>query len=72
MIGIAPSVKLKKQSESLRKENKEMDERDYFVEDAKSEQILFKGTKEECDEWTDEYIKDNPERALIIRKGQKR
>ena len=31
-----------------------MDERNYFVEDAKSEQILFKGTKEECDEWTDE------------------
>lgn len=49
-----------------------MDERNYFVEDAKSEQILFKGTKEECDEWTDEYIKENPERALIIRKGQKK
>lgn len=49
-----------------------MEERNYFVEDAKTEQILFRGTKEECDEWTDEYIKENPERALIIRKGQKK
>ena len=49
-----------------------MDERVYFVEDAKTEQILFRGTKEECDELTDEYIKENPERALIIRKGQKK
>ena len=47
-----------------------MIERDYFVEDAKSEQILFKGTKEECDEWSDEYFKENPGRALIIRKGK--
>lgn len=49
-----------------------MDERNYFVEDAKTEQILFRGTKEECDEWTDEYIEENPERPLIIRKGQKK
>lgn len=49
-----------------------MDERDYFVEDAKSEQILFRGTQKECDEWTDDFIKENPERALIIRKGKKK
>ena len=49
-----------------------MNERNYFVEDAKSEQILFKGTKLECEEWTDEYIKENPERTLVIRKGQKK
>lgn len=49
-----------------------MNERDHFVEDAKTEQILFRGTKEECDEWSDEYNKENPERALIIRKGQKK
>lgn len=47
-----------------------MNERDYFVEDAKSEQILFKGTKEECESWSDAYIKENPERTLIIRKGK--
>ena len=49
-----------------------MNERDHFVEDSRSEQILFKGTKEECENWTDEYIKKNPDRALIIRKGVKR
>lgn len=49
-----------------------MIDRDYFVEDAKSEQILFRGTQEECDEWTDDFIKENPERALIIRKGKKK
>ena len=48
-----------------------MEERIYFVEDAKSEQIIFRGTKEECESWCDEYIKDNPDRALIIRKGAK-
>lgn len=47
-----------------------MIERDYFVEDAKSEQILFKGTKEECESWSDAYIKENPDRTLIIRKGK--
>lgn len=49
-----------------------MIERDHFIEEVKSEQILFKGTKEECESWTDEYIKENPDRALIIRKGVKR
>ena len=48
-----------------------MEERTYFVEDAKSEQIIFKGTKEECEEWCDEYIVENPDRTLIIRKGLK-
>lgn len=48
-----------------------MEERTYFVEDAKSEQIIFKGSKEECEEWVDEYIIENPERTLIIRKGAK-
>ena len=48
------------------------EERIYFVEDAKSEQIIFKGSKEECEEWADERIKKDPERALIIRKGAKK
>ena len=39
-----------------------MIERDYFVE----------GTKQECEEWADERIKKDPERALIIRKGAKK
>ena len=47
-----------------------MELRIYFVEDSKTEQILFRGTKEECEEWCEEYSKNNPERALIIRKGQ--
>lgn len=47
-----------------------MDEKNYFVEDAKSEQILFRGTKEECEEWCDKYCKKNADRALIIRKGR--
>lgn len=47
-----------------------MNERNYFVEDAKTEQILFKGTKEECEEWSDDYIKENPNVTVIIRKGK--
>lgn len=47
-----------------------IEERDYFVEDAKTEQILFKGTKNECNSWCDDYCKANPDRTLIIRKGQ--
>ena len=42
----------------------------YFVEDAKTEQIIFKGTKQECEEWVDEHIKDFADRVLIIRKGK--
>lgn len=44
--------------------------REYFVEDAKSEQIVFRGTEDECWEWCEEKSKENPERVLIIRKGK--
>lgn len=47
-----------------------MEIRDHFVEDAKTELILFKGTKKECEEWCDEHCKVNPDRILIIRKGK--
>lgn len=45
-----------------------MEERIWIVEDAKTEKIVFRGTKEECLEWTDEQ-KDN--RAYIVRKVNK-
>ena len=47
-----------------------MEDRNYYVEDSKSEKILFKGTKEECESWCDEYLKENPYQTLIIRKGR--
>ena len=43
--------------------------RDYFVEDGKCEQIVFNGTEDECWEWCEAKSKENPERVLIIRKG---
>ena len=49
-----------------------MEDRVYFVEEAKSQRIVFKGTKEECEEWCDENSKKNEGRILIIRKGQKK
>ena len=52
------------------KGKQEMEVRDHFVEEAKTELILFKGTKKECEEWCDEHYKDNPDRILIIRKGK--
>lgn len=48
-----------------------MEEREYFVEEAKNQRIVFKGTKDECEEWCNEYIKEYEDRILIIRKGQK-
>ena len=48
-----------------------MEDREYFVEEAKSQRIVFKGTKEECEEWCDEESKKNG-KILIIRKGQKK
>lgn len=46
------------------------EEKVYFIEKAKSQRIIHKGTKEECEEWADDYVKKNPDRVLIIRKGQ--
>lgn len=43
--------------------------RNYFIEEAKTQCILFQGTKEECDEWVDEHLKEYEDRILIIRKG---
>lgn len=42
-----------------------MEERIWIVEDAKTEKILFKGTREECDAWVDEQKDD---RTYILRK----
>ena len=46
-------------------------ERDHFIEEASSQRILFRGTKEECDEWYDLHSKEYADKILIIRKGQK-
>ena len=49
----------------------DMEERVYFIEEAKSQRIIFTGTKTECEEWCDEHKKENKDKILIIRKGQK-
>ena len=46
-------------------------ERDHFIEEARSQRILFRGTKEECDELYDIHCKEYEGKILIIRKGQK-
>ena len=47
-----------------------MDElRNYFVEEAKTQCILFRGTKEECNDWYDEHAAEFVDKILIIRKG---
>ena len=43
--------------------------RNYFVEEAKTQCILFRGTKTECEEWCDEHSKEYKDKILIIRKG---
>lgn len=45
-----------------------MEERIWIVEDAKTEKIVFRGTKEECLDWTEEKMDD---RAYIVRKVNK-
>lgn len=45
-----------------------MENERYFVEEAKTQCILFRGTKIECDEWIDEHLKEYKDRILIIRK----
>jgi len=47
-----------------------MENENWFVEEAKTEQILFRGTKEECYEWCDEHAKEFYDKVLIIRKGK--
>ena len=47
-----------------------MEIRDHFVEEAKTELVLFKGTKAECEEWCDEHSEEYADRILIIRKGK--
>lgn len=48
------------------------EEREYLVEEAKNEKILFKGNKIECEEWCDKHMKEYVDKILIIRKGQKK
>lgn len=46
-----------------------MEDRNYFIEEAKTQCILFRGTKTECEEWVDEHLEEYRDRILIIRKG---
>lgn len=46
-----------------------MDDKNYFVEEAKTQCILFKGRKIDCEEWVDNHLKEYEDRILIIRKG---
>jgi hypothetical protein len=46
-----------------------MENEKYFIEEAKTQCILFKGTKEDCDTWIDEHLKEYADKILIIRKG---
>ena len=46
-------------------------ERDHFIEEARSQKIVFKGTEEECDERLELHSKEYADKILIIRKGQK-
>ena len=55
-----------------KKSRDSMEERDYYIEEAKNEKILFKGTKIEYEEWCDEHMKEYADKILIIRKGQMR
>ena len=43
--------------------------RNYFVEEAKTQFIVFRGTKEECESWCDDHAKEYEDKILIIRKG---
>ena len=43
--------------------------RNYFVEEAKTQRIVFRGTQDECLEWCEEKTKEEPDKILIIRKG---
>lgn len=44
-------------------------DRNYFIEEAKTQCILLMGTKEECDERIDSHLKEYENKILIIRKG---
>lgn len=44
--------------------------RNHFVEEAKTQRIVFRGTKQECEEWCLEHAKEFEDKILIIRKGQ--
>lgn len=46
-----------------------MENEKYFIEEAKTQCILFKGTKDECDIWVDLHSKEYEDKILIIRKG---
>ena len=43
--------------------------RNYFIEEAKTQYILFRGTKQECEEWCDDHAKEYEDKILIIRKA---
>ena len=43
--------------------------RNYFVEEAKTQFIVFRGTKEECESWCDDHTKEYGDKILIIRKA---
>ena len=43
--------------------------RNYFVEEAKSQRIIFKGTQDECESWCKAHYKEYEDKILINRKG---
>ena len=43
--------------------------RNYFIEEAKTQNILFRGTHDECYEWCVEHAEEYEDKILIIRKG---
>ena len=43
--------------------------RNFFVEEAKTQCIIFRGTKSECESWCDDHLKEYENKILIIRKG---
>ena len=45
-------------------------ERNYFIEDAKTGRVIFTGTEKECDEWYESHKSEFEDRVLIFRKGK--
>ena len=45
------------------------EDRNYFIEEAKTQCILSRGTKKECEDWCDDHAKEYEDKILIIRKA---
>ena len=45
------------------------EDRNYFIEEAKTQCILSRGTKKECEDWCDDHAKEYENKILIIRKA---